>query len=307
MSNVGPSGKGCATPGRGWTDGEDPPRRITRYRPTMRLGVHLPQYGRAASPEAIVSVAVRAEELGFADVWVSDHVAIPAAQGYPSPYLFDPLLTLGWAAAVTSRIRLGTSVMVVPQHHPLQLANQLASLDRLSGGRVTLGAGVGWSKAEFKALDQDFHTRGRRMDEALELMRLAWTTDPTTYRGDFFTLEEFKIQPKPVGSIPIWIGGTSDAAIARAGRADGYQGISMSPDEMAALVDRLREAGASDDFVVSYRTGWDPNGMDHRQIVEEAEAYAEAGVHHVVAAPWRRTAEEWIDSMATLVELVPLD
>ena len=106
--------------------------------------------------------------------------------------------------------------MVVPQHHPLQLANQLASLDRLSGGRLTLGAGVGWSKAEFEALDQDFHTRGRRMDEALELMRLAWTTDPTTYRGDFFTLEEFKIQPKPVGSIPIWIGGTSDAAIARA-------------------------------------------------------------------------------------------
>ena len=145
------------------------------------------------------------------------------------------------------------------------------------------------------------------MDEALELMRLAWTTDPTTYRGDFFTLEEFKIQPKPVGSIPIWIGGTSDAAIARAGRADGYQGISMSPDEMAALVDRLREAGAGDDFVVSYRTGWDPNGMDHRQIVDEAEAYAEAGVHHVVAAPWRRTAEEWIDSMETLVELVPLD
>ena len=162
-------------------------------------------------------------------------------------------------------------------------------------------------KGEFEALDQDFHTRGRRMDEALELMRLAWTTDPTTYRGDFFTLEEFKIQPKPVGSIPIWIGGTSDAAIARASRADGYQGISISPDEMAALVDRLREAGAGDDFVVSYRTGWDPNGMDHRQIVDEAEAYAEAGVHHVVAAPWRRTAEEWIDSMERLVELVPLD
>ena len=267
----------------------------------------MPQYGRAASPEAIVSVAVRAEELGFADVWVSDHVAIPASQGYPSPYLFDPMLTLGWAAAVTSRVRLGTSVMVVPQHHPLQLANQLASLDRLSGGRVTLGAGVGWSKAEFEALDQDFHTRGRRMDEALELMRLAWTTDPTGF-GWILNSSSVKKSPRyVVGSIPIWIGGTSDAAIVRAGRADGYQGISISPDEMAALVDRLREAGAGDDFVVSYRTGWDPNGMDHRQIVDEAEAYAEAGVHHVVAAPWRRTAEEWIDSMERLVELVPLD
>ena len=147
----------------------------------MRLGVHLPQYGRAASPEAIASVAVRAEELGFADVWVSDHVAIPASQGYPSPYLFDPVLTLGWAAAATSRIRLGTSVMVVPQHHPLQLANQLASLDRLSGGRLTLGAGVGWSKAEFEALDQDFdflansdHEVGQFVDDTYDIRQFVF-------------------------------------------------------------------------------------------------------------------------------------
>ena len=125
----------------------------------MRLGIHLPQYGRAASPDAIRDVAVRAEALGFADVWVSDHILQPAGQGYPSPYLFDALLTLGWAAAVTERVRLGTSVLVIPQYHPLQLANSLASLDRLSGGRVTVVGGVGWSWAEYAALDQDFATR----------------------------------------------------------------------------------------------------------------------------------------------------
>ena len=95
----------------------------------VRLGIHLPQYGRAASPGAIRAVAVRAEALGLADVWVSDHIVQPEGQGYPSPYLLEPLLTLGWAAAATERIGLGTSVMVVPQYHPLQLANSLSSLD----------------------------------------------------------------------------------------------------------------------------------------------------------------------------------
>src|SRR3954449_6350056 len=99
----------------------------------MRYGIHLPQFGRAASGEAIARAARFAEELGFADVWVSDHVVQPASQGYPSPYLFDPLLSLGWAAAATSTIGLGTSVLVAAQYHPLWLANATASLDALSG------------------------------------------------------------------------------------------------------------------------------------------------------------------------------
>src|SRR3954465_12563564 len=109
----------------------------------MQVGIHLPQFGRASGPEAITRAAQAAETLGFADVWVSDHVAIPAAQDYPSPYLYDPLLTLTWAAAATARVGIGTSVLVVPQHNALSLANSLASLDALSGGRPTAGAGGG--------------------------------------------------------------------------------------------------------------------------------------------------------------------
>ena len=103
----------------------------------MRVGIHLPQYGRVAGAAAITRAAQHAEALGFADIWVSDHIVHPAEQSYPSPYLLDPIVTLTWAAAVTERIGLGTSVLVLPQHNPLELANMLASIDSLSGGRLT--------------------------------------------------------------------------------------------------------------------------------------------------------------------------
>lgn len=273
----------------------------------MRLGIHLPQYGRAASPDAIRSVAVRAEQLGFADVWVSDHLVQPAGQSYPSAYLYDPLLTLAWAAAATERIGIGTSVLVVPQYHPLQLANSLASLDRLCGGRLTVVAGVGWSEGEFAALDQDFRTRGARTDEAIDVMRLVWTEDPATFHGRHYSFDDIRVQPQPAHTIPIWIGGTSRPAFDRAAaRGDGYQGISTPPDELAAIVADIRSArGADDDgFVVSYRTGWDPQGMDAGQIRDECAAYEEAGVEHVVAAPWRTDTDDWIRSMELLVEIV---
>jgi probable F420-dependent oxidoreductase len=272
----------------------------------MRLGIHLPQYGRAASPEAIRAVAIRAEELGLADVWVSDHILQPAGQGYPSPYLFDALLTLGWAAAVTERVRLGTSVLVIPQYHPLQLANSLASLDRLSGGRVTIVGGVGWSQAEYAALDQDFTTRGARMDEALTLMRTVWTDDPASFHGQHYDITDVRVLPQPVGPIPIWIGGAGPAAMRRAATADGYQGISTAPGDLAPVIAALRaqrrDPAAS--FTISYRTGWDPQGMDPGLIREERDAYADAGVQHVVAAPWRTSADEWIRSMELLVDLI---
>jgi len=274
----------------------------------MKLGIHLPQFGRAAAPEAISKVARRAEELGFSDVWVSDHIVRPVAQSYPSAYLYEPLLTLGWAAAATASIGLGTSVMVVPQYHPLQLANALATLDQLSGGRVILGAGVGWSAAEFDALDQDFATRGKRLDEAIDIMRAVWEHDPASFSGEHYEFDELKVQPKPVRRIPIWIGGGSEATFQRAiDRGDGFHAISTDPGDLAPIIAGLRESRPSDDFVISYRTGWDPQGMDPGVIAEEAAAYAEAGVQHVVSAPWRDSVDDWLHSMELLVEIVSPD
>ncbi|MEZ5167402.1 MAG: TIGR03619 family F420-dependent LLM class oxidoreductase [Acidimicrobiales bacterium] len=275
----------------------------------VKLGVHLPQYGRAATPDAIARVARHAEELGFVDVWVSDHVVRPEGQTYPSAYLFEPLLTLGWAAAATDRVGLGTSVMVVPQYHPLVLANSLATLDRLAGGRVVLGVGVGWSEAEFVALDQDFATRGRRLDEALAIFRAVWSDDPVDFSGAHYRFDALKLQPKPARPIPIWVGGTSDAAVMRAAAlGDGYHAISTPPEQLGRLVERIGDErarlGRTEPFTVSYRTGWDPQGMDPGVIADEAAAYAEAGVSHVVSAPWRDNVDDWLRSMDLLVEIV---
>jgi len=271
----------------------------------LRLGIHLPQYGRAASPESIRAVAVRAETLCFADVWVSDHVVQPAEQGYPSPYLYEPLLTLGWAAAATWRVGLGTSVLVVPQYHPLQLANALASLDQLSGGRLLLAIGVGWSEAEYAALGQDFRTRGKRLDEALDVFEAVWHHDPASYDGRYYRFDPLRVLPQPAHDIPLWFGGSSERALDRAAaRGAGYQAISTPPSELAGVVRGLRARGRGDDLTISYRTGWDPQGMDHSQITDELAAYSEAGVQHVVSAPWRKSGEDWIRSMELLVELV---
>jgi probable F420-dependent oxidoreductase len=275
---------------------------------TVKLGIHLPQYGRAATPDAIRAVARRAEALGLSDVWVSDHVVQPVDQGYPSPYLFEPLLTLSWAAAVTERVGIGTSVLVVPQYHPLVLANSLASLDRLSGGRLLLTVGVGWSAEEYAALGQDFATRGRRLDEALDVFDAVWYHDPSSFAGEHYSFDALRVLPKPSHEIPIWFGGSSSRSLSRAvRRGAGYQAISRPPEELATLVAKLRADRPGEDFTISYRTGWDPQGMDPQQIIDECAAYAEAGVQHVVSAPWRTSGDDWIRSMELLAELVQPD
>jgi len=272
----------------------------------MKLGIHLPQYGRAASPSAIRDAAVAAEELGYADVWVSDHVVRPVAQDYPSAYLFDPLLTLTWAAATTTTVGLGTSVLVAPQYHPLWLANVTSSLDALSGGRLRLGVGVGWSEAEFDALDQDFHTRGKRTDEILEILRLCWTTDPAAYHGTYYDFDDLKVQPKPAHDIEVWIGGTGPAAFRRAARfGSGYQFIGLKPDTIVEPIEQLRtELGDRSDFTIGLRTGWDPQGMDPEEIARECEGFEAAGVQHVVSAPWRSDIDAWLKSMELLAGIV---
>lgn len=272
----------------------------------MKIGIHLPQYGRAAGAAAIRDAAVAAEELGFADVWVSDHTVHPAGQDYPSPYLFDPLLTLTWAAAATTSIGVATSVLVLPQYHPLWLANATSSLDALSGGRLKLAVGVGWSKAEFEALGQDFHTRGKRTDEILEILSLCWRTDPASYHGTFYDFSDIKVQPKPAHAIEIWIGGSSPAAFERARRfGSGFQLIGLKPDTIVEPIRRLRaDHPDPDSYTIGLRTGWDPQGMDPDQILEERAGFAAAGVQHVVCAPWRSDLDRWLRSMEQLSQLV---
>lgn len=271
----------------------------------MRLGIHLPQYGRASGPDSIREAARAAEQLGYDDVWVSDHIVSPAAQDYPSPYLFDPVLTLTYAAAVTERVGLGTSVLVVAQYHPLWLANAVASLDQLCGGRFTLGVGVGWSAPEFAALGQSFGDRGRRTDEILEILRLCWSQSPASHHGAHYRFDDIRVLPQPAHRIPMWIGGRSEAAYRRAlAHGDGFQLIGVTPEDAAEAVQRLRGEHPDPAFTISLRTGWDPQGMDPGLIRDELAAFTDAGVQHVVAAPWRSDLASWLQSMELLAEIV---
>jgi probable F420-dependent oxidoreductase len=233
-------------------------------------------------------------------------VAQPAAQDYPSPYLFDPFLTLAWAGAATERIGLGTSVLVAPQYHPLWLTNATASLDALTGGRLKLAVGVGWSEAEFEALGQDFHTRGKRTDEIIELMRAGWETDPTSYAGEYYQLEDYRILPKPAHPIELWIGGSAEASYRRAAKyGTGFQLIGLKPDTVVEPIARLRRDHPDPEtFTISLRTGWDPLGMDPAEIADEYDGFAAAGVQHMLCAPWRKDPDEWLTAMRRLAEIV---
>ena len=274
----------------------------------FEVGIHLPQYGRVAGAEAIGRAAKLAEERGFAGLWVSDHLVQPVAQDYPSPYLYDPMVTLTWAAALTSEIGLGTSVLVAPQHNPLEAANQLASLDNLSGGRLTVGVGVGWSAGEYAALGYDFGDRGDRLDEMLDLWRTVWRDDPATFHGRFTHFDDLRVLPQPAHDIPIWVGGSGPRARRRAvEKGDGFHLIGLDPDEVRVPIEALRAERPEPEFTISLRTGWDPQGMDHDRIRDEHERYEAAGVSYVVAAPWRNDLDDWLRSMELLADLVGLE
>ena len=261
----------------------------------MKLGIHLPHIGRKAGPDSIRRAAIQAEELGFDDVWVSEHIIVPKDGGYPpSPNFWDPVLTLTWAAAVTSKVRLGTSVLVLPLRHPLPLAKELATLQNLSGGRLILGAGVGWLEAEFDALGVPFKERGRRMDEGIAMMRAVWSQDPVSFDAKWIPakIDTMRAQPQPIVPIPIWIGGSSDAAIQRALRLDGWHGSRVGPDQAAAVVKRFRAERPGEDFTISIRVNC--NAQNVGGMRDALRAYSDAGIQHVMAAPEDRDIDTYL-------------
>jgi alkanesulfonate monooxygenase SsuD/methylene tetrahydromethanopterin reductase-like flavin-dependent oxidoreductase (luciferase family) len=165
--------------------------------------------------------------------------------------------------------------------------------------------GVGWSEGEFQALGASFSDRGRRLDEALDLFRCLWRDDPASFHGTYRSFEDIRLLPKPVGDIPVWVGGRSEAAYRRAvTKGDGFQMIGLTPEQAGPVVARLRAERSESSFTLSLRTGWDPLGMDPAQIADERDAFSEAGVQHVVAAPWRRDIGSWEQSMDALAEIV---
>jgi alkanesulfonate monooxygenase SsuD/methylene tetrahydromethanopterin reductase-like flavin-dependent oxidoreductase (luciferase family) len=175
----------------------------------------------------------------------------------------------------------------------------------MSGGRLVVGAGVGWSKREYEALGQSFGDRGERLDEIIELLRVAWRDDPASFNGEFYQFRDIRFLPKPAHDIPIWIGGSVEAAFRRAvDKGDGFHLVGLEPSAVAPIVERLRRDRPAESFTISARTGWDPQGMDPGLIREENAAFEEAGIQHMVAAPWQKDLASWLKSMDLLAEIV---
>jgi probable F420-dependent oxidoreductase len=181
----------------------------------MHFGVILPNFGRDSNPDGIRRVAELAEELGFDSVWTTEHIIVAPDAVDPYGRVYDPLVTLGWIAGWTERIGLGTSIILVPLHNPIHLAKEVATLQELSGGRFTLGVGMGWHEPEYEFMGVPFKGRGRRGDEGIRLMRALWNGEKN-FEGEFWSFHDATSEPHPSPVPEIWVGGSSERALRRA-------------------------------------------------------------------------------------------
>ena len=280
----------------------------------MGLGCVYANRGAMATPAHLLRFAQTSEALGFDAIWTSDHIVVPTnVQSFypyhpegqmpfvPSEPYWEPLVVLTYLAAVTQRVRLGTSVLILPYRNPIFMAKALATLDVLSQGRITLGVGVGWMEEEFKALGLDTYARrGAYSDECLRIFRTLWTEADPVFDGEFHQFANLKCEPKPVqaGGIPIWVGGHTPQAIRRAARlGDGWQPIvqrppaDLPPEELRVKIAALHELaeahgrqpqsialalGAAVQFSDGPRAGYFRGSV--AQIVEGIQQYQEIGV-----------------------------
>ena len=271
--------------------------------------------------DACLEVARWAEELGFDSVWVHDHVVVPRQLRTPYPYaesgefvvpwnadFHEPLVLLNALAAVTSKVQLGTSVLVMPYRHPAVVAKMLAAADRLSGGRVVLGAGVGWMRDEFEALglpENAYSSRGAVTEEYLGAIKEMWTnTGPSNYAGRFVAFRNVGTFPKPIQKPhpPIVIGGKGEHALRRASLlGNGFQALMSDPEEFAREADGLRRFAQRDrrdpaelEVQLAHPVQLSEQAVEGRraplmgsveQVAEDLRRYARAGLEHLVATP----------------------
>jgi len=262
----------------------------------MKIGIIFANSGHFSRPELFAELARDCEQLGFESLWTVEHVVIPQPHmPYPGSKdgqmpggdhvpIPDPLIPLAYAAAITTRIKFSTGVIILPQRHPLYLAKQLATLDVLSKGRMMVGIGSGWMKEEFEAVDVGFNVRGARTDESIQAMRAIWNEPVASFHGKHFHFHDVKSFPKPVqkGGIPIHVGGHSPAAARRAGRfGDGFFPTVTQPDKLKEMFAQVRDEAK--------KAGRDPNHIEYTAMAapkpDSVKALADVGVSRVVFGP----------------------
>jgi len=309
----------------------------------VRFGFYLPTRGRTAEPHAIETMVAHGEALGFSSVVVADHLVFPVTIHSRYPYTvsgafpgqgdaLDQLSLMAFVAGKSRRLRLISSVMILPHRNPVVTAKMLATIDVLSGGRVTVGVGVGWLREEFQALGApDFDRRGAVSDEYLRIFKTLWTQDPASFRGEFYSFEALRCLPQPTQKPhpPIWVGGHSKVALRRVARlGDGWHpvgatpAVPLRPPEMRASLDELRRLADAErrDFAaltISFKAPlYDPRqgvdgGADRRPFTGSTQAiaddigiYAGLGVSELIFDFRAETLTESLDRMAHFAPLI---
>jgi probable F420-dependent oxidoreductase len=261
----------------------------------MRFGVMFANVGPFGRAEGLAHLARSAESVGFESLWAVEHVVVP--KGYRSAYPYsregrmpgpeespipDPLVWLAYAAAVTSRIRLATGILILPQRHPAYVAKEVATLDQLSGGRAILGVGIGWLREEFEVLGVPFEERAARTDESIRALRSLWSDGPSEFAGEHYAWAPLESNPKPQQrpGVPIVVGGHTPGAARRAARlGDGF--FPVRPDDLAELLRVLRdECGkiGRDPAEIEITTGSLPT-------LDEVKRLRDLGVSRFVVGP----------------------
>jgi probable F420-dependent oxidoreductase len=298
----------------------------------VRYGIHLPQLGRAAEPALLVEVARLAEQAGFEDAWVSDHVAVPAELEKMPAFFPEPVPLIAAAASHTSRIRFGTSVLIPAYRNPMHLAKQWATLDWLATGRTILGVGAGFLRPEFEICGVEFERRGERLDDYIAGWRVLWAGG-TDHESRFFTFKGARLKPQPAHPIPIWIGGATPAALRRAAHCDGWHPTWAPVEEFGRRLDMLRaelDLAGRDPAEVTVSMHWEVvwgeappptgywsqagDGFGERRVLagravemrEAIAAYENLGLEHVVLTPQARSAGDWRETVSGLAELLNL-
>lgn len=297
----------------------------------MQLTVEFPSVSYREGPAAIIRMAQAIEQIGYDRIDIFDHVVM----GYniegrdvlrypPTMPIMEALVTLGAIAAVTEKIGLGTEVLVLPQRDPVLVAKQVSTLDTISGGRMRLGAGIGWQPAEYEALGFSFRNRGKRMDEAIEMLRMCWQDARIDYQSENYAMEAMAMEPKPPqgGDLPIWIGGNTPPALRRVGRlGDGWLASQVTDADMAArAIDTIQEAATKagrDPARIGYQAMIAPppkagddaaKGFygDHDRVAERAAALKEMGFGSVAlnATAIFQSGARSVDAMVEQLQLL---
>lgn len=275
----------------------------------MKIGVVFPQIEFPADPIAVRDYTQTAEGLGFTHILAYDHVLgvnPDRPGGWRGPYsskdpFYEPFMLFTYMAAITEKIELATGVIILPQRQTALVAKQAATLDVLSGGRLRLGIGLGWNRFEYTALNEDFHNRGRRIEEQVEVMRLLWTKPLVTFEGKWHTITDTGINPLPVRRpIPLWFGGTADEALRRMARlGDGWMTNTPTAEETLPMLEKLdrylQEAGRSradfgleprlkygsgnPDEWAAWMRSWEAAGATHMSVNTMGCGFTSAGEH----------------------------